>query len=63
MNKETIEKILAMFPDEAEVIAEFTFVDTYNLTYSCYIEGINLILNPDNSLSAKLRLIEKKHTV
>lgn len=32
MNKETIEKILAMFPDEAEVIAEFTFVDTYNLT-------------------------------
>lgn len=59
MKKEIIEKILTMLPDDAEILAEFTIVDTYNLTYLCYIEGINLNLNPDNSLSAKLRLIEK----
>ena len=60
MNKATIEKILSFFPDEAEVEAEFTFVDKYNVTYSCYIEGINLDETPDNGLTATLRLFEKK---
>lgn len=60
MNKATIEKILSMFPDDAEVVAEYTLVDKYNTTYSCYIEGINLNVNSDNTLSAILRLYEKR---
>ena len=60
MDKATIEKILSMFPDDAEVVAEYTFVDKYNTTYNCYIEGVNLNVNEDNSLSATLRLFEKK---
>ena len=59
MTKATIEQILSMFPDEAEVEAEFTFVDKYNVTYSCYIEGINLDETPDKGLTATLRLFEK----
>lgn len=61
MDKETIEKILSMFPDDAEVEAEFSFVNTFNTTYRCNIEGLNLKVNPDNSLSATLRLVEKKN--
>ena len=60
MNKATIEKILSMFPDDAEVVAEYTFVDKYNTTCSCYIEGINLNVNSDNTLSAILRLYQKR---
>lgn len=60
MTKTTIEKILSFFPDEAEVEAEFTFVDKYSVTYSCYIEGINLDETSDNGLTATLRLFEKK---
>ncbi len=59
MTKATIEQILSIFPDEAEVEAEFTFVDKYNVTYSCYIEGINLDETPDKGLTATLRLFEK----
>jgi len=60
MTKATIEQILNLFPDDAEVEAEFTFVDKYNVTYSCYIEGINLDETPDKGLTATLRLFEKK---
>ena len=59
MTKATIEQILSIFPDEAEVEAEFTFVDKYNVTYSCYIEGINLDETPYKGLTATLRLFEK----
>lgn len=60
MDKATIEKILSMFPDDAEVVAEYTFVDKYNTTYSCYIEGINLNVHKDKSLSAIFMLYENK---
>ncbi len=60
MDKEMIIQILNLFPDEAEVDAEFTFVNEYNTTYSCYIEGINLRETEDKKLSVTLRLLEKK---
>ena len=63
MDKATIVRILSMFPDEAEVEADFTFVENYNVTYHCYIEGVNLSVTPDNGLSAVLRLLEKKEPI
>lgn len=59
MGKGTIETILAIIPDEAKVVARYTFVNKYNVTYECYIEGISLNLDKEQRLTATLRLYEK----
>lgn len=62
MKKTDLLKILALVPDDSDIVVEFSTDEKYPSTYQGVFTGINIDLKPDGAFNVLVRVKEVTDT-